>query len=108
MPLANRLREQRISLGMTQEEVARKSGMHQTQYNAYECGRNRPNMSTLGKLASVLRTTMEALTVDDGASEAVARLGAQSLDEMLDALRKRIAEHLHRPLEKVVVKVELT
>lgn len=49
-----RLREARERLGLTQEEVARRSGVHVTEISRMEAGKRDPKISTLRRLANAL------------------------------------------------------
>ena len=49
-----RLREAREDLGLTQEEVAQRSGVHATEISRMEAGKRDPQISTLRRLARAL------------------------------------------------------
>lgn len=49
-----RLREAREHLGLTQEEVAQRSGVHVTEVSRMEAGKRDPKISTLRKLAKAV------------------------------------------------------
>lgn len=49
-----RLREAREHLGLTQEEVAQRSGVHFTEVSRMEAGKRDPKISTLRKLAKAV------------------------------------------------------
>jgi transcriptional regulator with XRE-family HTH domain len=48
------LREARKKLGLTQEEVARRSGVHSTEVSRIEGGKRDPKVSTLERLAKAV------------------------------------------------------
>jgi transcriptional regulator with XRE-family HTH domain len=50
----NRLREARERLGLTQEEVAQRSGVHATEVSRMEAGKRDPKISTLRRLAKAV------------------------------------------------------
>ena len=52
---ARRLRQARTKKGMTQEEIAKKLGIKQSTYAAYETARNVPNVSLLASLSTELQ-----------------------------------------------------
>lgn len=52
--LGTNLREARKKLGLTQEEVARRSGVHSTEVSRIEGGRRDPKVSTLERLAKAV------------------------------------------------------
>jgi transcriptional regulator with XRE-family HTH domain len=49
-----RLREAREHLGLTQEEVAQRSGVHVTEVSRMEGGKRDPKISTLRRLAKAV------------------------------------------------------
>jgi transcriptional regulator with XRE-family HTH domain len=49
-----KLREARESLGLTQEEVAQRSGVHATEVSRMEAGKRDPKISTLRRLAKAV------------------------------------------------------
>ncbi|HET9163904.1 MAG TPA: helix-turn-helix transcriptional regulator [Solirubrobacterales bacterium] len=49
-----RLREARERLGLTQEEVAQRSGVHVTEVSRMESGKRDPKISTLRRLAKAV------------------------------------------------------
>ncbi len=49
-----KLREARERLGLTQEEVAQRSGVHVTEVSRMEAGKRDPKISTLRKLAKAV------------------------------------------------------
>ena len=49
-----RLREARERLGLTQEEVAQRSGVHATEVSRMEAGKRDPKISTLYRLAKAV------------------------------------------------------
>jgi transcriptional regulator with XRE-family HTH domain len=85
MKVGDRLREARLALGKTQEQVALESKMNVTQYNGYERGRSRPAPATLKRIAEALQVTPEALLGLPASADASVPLGSR--DEGLRALR---------------------
>jgi transcriptional regulator with XRE-family HTH domain len=49
-----RLREARERLGLTQEDVAQRSGVHVTEVSRMEAGKRDPKISTLRRLAKAV------------------------------------------------------
>jgi transcriptional regulator with XRE-family HTH domain len=49
-----RLREARERLGLSQEEVAQRSGVHATEVSRMEAGKRDPKISTLRRLAKAV------------------------------------------------------
>lgn len=52
--LGSNLRDARKRLGLTQEEVAERSGVHPTEISRIESGKRDPRASTLRRLARAL------------------------------------------------------
>jgi transcriptional regulator with XRE-family HTH domain len=52
--LGTNLREARKRLGLTQEQVAERSGVHATEVSRIEAGKRDPQISTLLKLAKAV------------------------------------------------------
>jgi transcriptional regulator with XRE-family HTH domain len=52
--LGSNLRAAREKLGLTQEEVAERSGVHATEISRMEAGKRDPQVSTLRKLAKAV------------------------------------------------------
>ena len=53
--LGTNLRGARERLGLTQEQVAERSGVHATEVSRIEAGKRDPQVSTVRKLASALQ-----------------------------------------------------
>lgn len=52
--LGTNLREARKRLGLTQEQVAQRSGVHSTEISRIEAGKRDPQISTVRRLAKAL------------------------------------------------------
>ena len=55
--LGSNLRAARKRLGLTQEEVAERSGVHSTEVSRIEAGKRDPQVSTLRKLAAAVEVS---------------------------------------------------
>lgn len=55
--LGTNLREARERLGLTQEDVAHRSGVHATEVSRMEAGKRDPQVSTLERLAKAVEVT---------------------------------------------------
>lgn len=51
----NFIKEHRIKIGLTQEEVAKQLGISQVAYGRYELGTREPNLDLIFKIADVLQ-----------------------------------------------------
>jgi transcriptional regulator with XRE-family HTH domain len=52
--LGTNLRAARVKLGLTQEQVAERSGVHATEVSRIEAGKRDPQISTLRRLAKAV------------------------------------------------------
>lgn len=52
--LGSNLKAARVKLGLTQEEVAERSGVHATEVSRIEAGKRDPQVSTVVKLAKAV------------------------------------------------------
>lgn len=59
--IADRLKQARQEAGLTQEELASAVGVHALTISHFECGRVRPSLDTVVRLAAALGTTVGAL-----------------------------------------------
>ena len=50
----NYIRERRIKMGLTQEEVAKKLGINQVSYGRYELGLREPDLEQIIKISKIL------------------------------------------------------
>ena len=72
----DRLREARLSRGMTQAELAERIGVVKSTVAGYETGRSEPNMEKFAQIMYVLGTDANALLRDEMADE---RAGGEAL-----------------------------
>lgn len=61
LSFANAVRRRRSELGVTQEELAWRAGMHRTYLANIESGRRNPSLRSIGKLAQALGISLPAL-----------------------------------------------
>lgn len=59
--LANRLKEQRLRMGLTQAQVANHIGISTSAYTQYETLKTQPSLDTLIKLANLFMTSTDYL-----------------------------------------------
>ena len=62
--LGERVRQARIHLGLSQEAIAGLASMHVTNYGKIERGDANPSLLTIVRIATVLGTSIAALTED--------------------------------------------
>lgn len=63
--LAVKLKEKRKEKGMTQQEVATRSGIAQQTYNSYENGYRVPSIESIKNIAKTLNCSIDDLLADD-------------------------------------------
>ena len=61
-PLGDAIRAARKEVGLSQEAAARELNVSFVTWNRWECGHNMPNVPALAEIASLLNTTVSALT----------------------------------------------
>jgi CheY-like chemotaxis protein len=73
--LGNAIKEQRSALGISQEELASRAGLHRTYVSEVERGERNPSITSIEKLAQALEVSFTSLfdraSQDSGAREAV-------------------------------------
>jgi transcriptional regulator with XRE-family HTH domain len=107
MQVGDMLRERRLELGKTQEQVARDAGMNVTQYNGYERGRSMPSSVTLPRLAKALQTTSEALLrLGPGRSDH-SESRRDVIRRLRDQFRAQVAAELDLSPDDVNIRVEI-
>jgi len=79
------LKEIRKKLGYSQEEVAKKLGVHNTTYGNWELGKTEPDVNNLIKLSQIYRVSIDELV---GAETDMINL--KSLDETESYLIRKI------------------
>lgn len=90
--LGDRLRARAMALGLSDAEVARRSGLDARRYGHYVRGLHEPDLTTLVRIAGVLETTPDGLLISDprptsGASASSVRAAAMTrLIAMADVL----------------------
>ena len=92
----NRIRELRVSMALTQTQLAEKVGLNQTAIGKYERGELEPSLETLKKLSSIFECSIDYIIgfSDDFGNVTVYQrtdnVAALSVDEqkIIDAVRK--------------------
>ncbi len=96
---ASNLRARTVELGITQADVARRAGLSERRYSNYVTGRREPDLATLVRIATVLRTTPDRLLsfgTSEGEPEPVA----------LQRIRAAIGVLSPEDLERVAIMVD--
>lgn len=65
MAFKDRLKEARLNIGMTQEQVAKEIGVAKSTFTGYEKGNSEPNMLTISKIMNVLNVDANFLWQDE-------------------------------------------
>lgn len=64
LKIANRIRQKRMELSLTQEQLAEKAGITLNFLGCIECGNKRGSFETYIKIANALDTTLDSLLQD--------------------------------------------
>lgn len=98
-PLASNLRKRAAELGISNSEAGRRAGLNERRYGHYIGNRREPDLATLVRIATVLRTTPNQLLsfgADDQGAESIAQQRIRAAIGVLSA----------EDLERVVIMVE--
>ena len=91
MALGNKLEELRKSAGMTQDELALRSGFSQKTISSWETSRTYPRMRDIQRLCDALGCTIETLT-----ESRTRDIGDITFDDMLVKLQELSIEELQK------------
>lgn len=58
---SERLKEERKKAGLTQEEIAKRLNITRPAYTQYETDKTKPSIETVGKIADILKTSVDYL-----------------------------------------------
>lgn len=101
--LGDNLRQRRLELDMSQEEVAAMINKSRESYNKYETGGAKPDIDTLILLAEIYKTSIDALTGRDIMTmiKAGYRMGYKKGDEIgEEIIRKRATKRSKKAKEQ--------
>jgi len=59
--LGEKIKEKRLEVGMTQEELADRTGLHRTYISGLESGTRNPALKNLNKLSKALKISIDSL-----------------------------------------------
>jgi transcriptional regulator with XRE-family HTH domain len=62
----NRVRERRLALGLTQQELADRAGLHRSYIGQIELGRRNVTLKSAAKIAKALQTDIASLLDESG------------------------------------------
>lgn len=103
MTFSERLAELRREKGLTQQQLAERVGLHQTQIHRYESGSSEPSMDALRRLALALGVSTDALVFEEAERgpdeelrlqfEAVSRFGLEENRVAKAVLDSLILQH---------------
>ncbi|MBQ6296149.1 MAG: helix-turn-helix transcriptional regulator [Selenomonadaceae bacterium] len=94
---AARLRQARKAAGLTQAQLAEKTGITQSGYTRYERGINDPSISTLKKLSEILNVSLDWLIGT--------RYCGEPREDLEELRRAEIAE-LQKDIDKLQARLE--
>ena len=96
MDFGNKLKALRLSLGLTQEELAARCGMKKQNISRYENSEREPNIRTAKVLAAALGVSLEDLVRGAVVSASVPPAGFREIDPIYDALNGKGQKELCR------------
>jgi transcriptional regulator with XRE-family HTH domain len=110
---AERVKAKMKAKGIRQSEIARQIGYTSTGVWNWLQGNTLPRAETLSALASILDVTEDWLRNGDAAEISVEPIsesapGAETMAEMIEALRAKIAVHAGYDLERVKLTLEFS
>lgn len=102
MAFKDRLKEARLSRGLTQEQIAKQIGVAKSTFTGYEKGNSEPSMLTISKIMNVLKVDANFLWQDETNSltELVVSLDEKALLRKYRALDDHGREMVDFTLEK--------
>lgn len=89
MAFKDRLKEARLSRGLTQEQIAKQIGVAKSTFTGYEKGNSEPNMLTISKIMNVLKVDANFLWQDE----------TNSLTELVVSLDEKALLSKYRDLD---------
>ena len=95
---ADKVKEARISLGMSQTQLAQEVGVSPRSVQAYERGEKTPRAAMMAKLAKVLKVSVKFLT-DDECEDPVADI---EKDNYIEEARERYGSKGARDVEQLL------
>lgn len=101
---ASKLKNARKKIGITEQSLAEKVGIHVTNIVKYENSKANPRNDVLEKLATVLNTDLQYLVKDDCEKNEIVNK-ADSLTVVIEEARNKIAELAQVSPDKVNIQV---
>lgn len=89
MAFKDRLKEARLSRGLTQEQIAKQIGVAKSTFTGYEKGNSEPSMLTISKIMNVLKVDANFLWQDE----------TNSLTELVVSLDEKALLRKYRDLD---------
>ncbi|MGI9861348.1 helix-turn-helix transcriptional regulator [Moorella naiadis] len=86
--LGNRIKQKRLELGLTQEDVAKKIGVNRSTVSSWEIGRREPDGEILAKLANILQCSTDFLLRNKTSSLQQKDPVEENWPEVLQVLRR--------------------
>ena len=102
----DRLREARLSRGMTQGELAVRIGVVKSTVAGYETGRSEPNMEKFAQIMAVLNVDANTLLRDEMAEESARHVSFSDEAYRIAGQFERLDEH-GRHVVRLVMEAEL-
>lgn len=86
--LGNRIKQRRLELGLTQEDIAKKIGVNRSTVSSWEIERREPDGEILAKLANILQCTTDFLLGNNTPSLQQKDPVEENWPEVLQVLRR--------------------
>ncbi|MBD2846961.1 helix-turn-helix transcriptional regulator [Paenibacillus sp. IB182496] len=102
MTMGDRLREQRLRMRMSQEEVARRIGVTRSAYSHYEINNRQPVYETLIKLSRLFEVSLDYIIGGDHDRRRQGEPVRGDTAEMLRLLNRMDAEKRKRSIAKLL------
>ncbi len=104
MSIANQLKQLREAKGLSQREVAKKIGVANTSYFAWERGKTKPKKDNLLKLSDVFGIPYEKLVKDEAADllSAFHQLTDKRKEKVMSYTQDQLSEQNQEQAEKIV------
>lgn len=104
MSIGKRMKDARISKGMTQQDVADRAGIGVVQYNGYERGRHLPSPRSVDKVAKALGLT--AAQLNQPSNKAI--IPAETFEDIENKLKTMVSSKLGISQNRVDVTITIS
>ncbi len=99
--IGKKIRERRLSLGITQEAIANKLDVNPSHISNIECGRANPSLTALIKIANILHCSVDYFISEEYSFE-IDNIKERNLDEQILNKLKHYDAHKKEIILKIV------